>query len=75
MSVARPTEMTIRSLLLRELDKRGVKVTPEVPSRVEVDGVVLRVFGFDEDEVGRILDYLYPALANDIERLKALMKG
>ncbi|MEM2935928.1 MAG: hypothetical protein QW231_01980 [Candidatus Bathyarchaeia archaeon] len=30
MSVPRPTEMTIRSLLLRELDKRGVKVTPEV---------------------------------------------
>jgi len=67
--------MTIRSLLLRELDKRGVKVTPEVPSRVEVDGAVLRVLGFGEDEVGRIPDYLYPALANEIEQLKTLMKG
>jgi len=37
--------------------------------------VVLRVLGFDEDEVRRILDYLYPALANEIEQLKALMKG
>jgi len=36
---------------------------------------VPRVLGFGEDEVGRILDYLYPALANEIEQLKALMKG
>lgn len=39
------------------------------PARVEVDGAVLRVLGFGEDNVGRILDYLYPALANEIEQL------
>jgi len=30
MGVPKPTEMTVRSLLLRELEKRGVKITPEV---------------------------------------------
>jgi hypothetical protein len=30
MGVPEPTEMTVRSLLLRELEKRGVKVNPEV---------------------------------------------
>lgn len=30
MSGLRPTEMTIRRLLLKELEKRGVKVNPEI---------------------------------------------
>jgi len=30
MNVPKPTEMTVRSLLQKELEKRGVKVTPEI---------------------------------------------
>lgn len=30
MGLPKPTEMTVRRLLLKELEKRGVKVTPEV---------------------------------------------
>jgi hypothetical protein len=45
------------------------------PLRVEVDRAVLRVLGFGDDEINRILDYLYPALANEIEQLKTLMQG
>jgi len=33
------------------------------------------VFGFGGDEINRILGYLYPALANDIQQLKTLMQG
>ena len=36
---------------------------------------ILKVLGFGEDEIDRILDYLYPALANEIEKLKTLMAG
>jgi len=35
----------------------------------------IRVFGFGVDEVNRILDYLYPALANETQQLKTLMQG
>jgi len=45
------------------------------PSRVTIDQTVLRMLGFGDDEIDRILDYLYPALANEIERLKTLMQG
>ena len=43
--------------------------------RVEIDKAVLLVLGFGEDEINRILDYLYPALAKEIEQLKTLMQG
>jgi hypothetical protein len=36
---------------------------------------VLKVLGFSDDEINRILDYLYPALANEIQQLKTLMQG
>jgi hypothetical protein len=36
---------------------------------------VLGVLGFGVDEFDRILDYLYPALANEIQQLKTLMRG
>jgi len=36
---------------------------------------LLRVLGFGVDEINRILDYLYPALANEIQQLKTLMQG
>jgi hypothetical protein len=42
---------------------------------VEIDRTVLGVLGFSDDEINRILDYLYPALANEIEQLKTLMQG
>lgn len=45
------------------------------PLRRKIDTVFLSIFGFSDDEIGRILDYLYPALANEIEQLKTLMKG
>jgi len=45
------------------------------PLRVEIDRAVLRVLGFGVDEINRILDYLYPALANEIQQLKTLMQG
>jgi hypothetical protein len=45
------------------------------PLRVEIDKAVFRVLGFGDDEISRILDYLYPALANEIEQLKRLMEG
>jgi len=31
---------------------------------------VKTVLGFDVDEINRILDYLYPALANEIQQPK-----
>ncbi|MFQ5621572.1 MAG: hypothetical protein ACE5FT_07090, partial [Candidatus Nanoarchaeia archaeon] len=45
------------------------------PSRVAIDKTLLKVLGFSEDEIDRILDYLYPALAKEIELLKTLMAG
>ena len=45
------------------------------PARLTIDRAVLRVLGFGDDEINRILDYLYPALANEIQQLKTLMQG
>jgi len=45
------------------------------PARVEIDKLVLEVLGFEDSEIGNILDYLYPALTNEIEQLKTLMAG
>jgi len=45
------------------------------PLRVETDRTVLKLLGFNDDEIDRILDFLYPALANEIEQLKTLMAG
>jgi len=45
------------------------------PARLAIDKAVLTVLGFGDDEINRILDYLYPALANEIEQLKTLMQG
>jgi len=36
---------------------------------------MLGVLGFGVGEVNRLLDYLYPALANEIQQLKTLMQG
>jgi len=45
------------------------------PARVEIDKLMLNMLGFGDDEINCILDYLYPALANEIEQLKTLMQG
>ena len=45
------------------------------PARVSIDKSILRVLGFDNDEIDRILDFLYPALAKELEQLKTLMAG
>jgi len=45
------------------------------PMRVETDKIVLKVLGYSEDEANQLLDYLYPVLASEIERLKTLMEG
>ncbi|MEA2089236.1 MAG: N-6 DNA methylase, partial [Thermoproteota archaeon] len=42
------------------------------PHRVEIDKTILKVLGFGDDEINRLLNYLYPALANEIEQLKTL---
>lgn len=34
-----------------------------------------KVVGLSDDEINRILDYLYPALANEIQQPKTLMQG
>ena len=53
---------------LRQLEDR-------FSARVAIDKTVLEVLGFGVDEIDRILDYLYPALANEIQQLKTLMQG
>ena len=44
-------------------------------NRMKIDKAFLKIMGFTEKETKQILDFLYPALANEIEQLKALMKG
>lgn len=43
--------------------------------RVSIDEAFLKVLGFTQKETKDIVDYLYPALANEIEKLKTLMEG
>jgi len=45
------------------------------PARVAIDKIVLDVLGFGDVEINRIPDYLYPALAKEIQQLKTLMQG
>jgi hypothetical protein len=54
--------------LLKQLENR-------FPARVEIDKLMLGVLGFGGDEINRLLDYLYPVLANEIQQLKTLMQG
>jgi type I restriction-modification system DNA methylase subunit len=43
--------------------------------RKELDIILLRLMGYSDKEALQLLDYLYPALANEIEKLKTLMEG
>jgi len=45
------------------------------PPRVKMDTLLLQVMGYSSDEINSLLDYLYPAPANEIEKLKTLMEG
>jgi hypothetical protein len=44
-------------------------------ARVEIDKAILKTLGFNEQEVNKLLDYLYPALTKEIKQLKTLMEG
>ena len=43
--------------------------------RIDIDKTILEILGFKKEEIEEILNSLYPLLANEIEQLKALMKG
>lgn len=45
------------------------------PFRVKIDKTILKLLGFSDDEIRGWLDFLYPALANEIQQLKTLMEG
>lgn len=45
------------------------------PARELIDRVLLKMIGFSEGEIKETLDYLYSALANEIQKLKTLMAG
>jgi hypothetical protein len=43
--------------------------------RKELDTMFLQLMGYSSSEVDQLLNYLYPALAQEIEKLKTLMEG
>jgi hypothetical protein len=43
--------------------------------RKEIDIALLQVIGYSLDEANHLLDYLYPALADEIEKLTTLLQG
>lgn len=43
--------------------------------RMKIDKAILKILEFSENEIDDILDFLYSALTNKIEQLKALMKS
>jgi hypothetical protein len=43
--------------------------------RRELDTALLRIMSYSKKESNQLLEYLYPALANEIEKLKTLMEG
>lgn len=45
------------------------------PTRIKIDKAILQILGFNEKETDQILNHLYLALADEIERLKTLMEG
>jgi hypothetical protein len=44
-------------------------------SRREIDRTILEILGFGSSQIETICDFLYPALASEIEKLKTLMEG
>lgn len=45
------------------------------PARKKIDKAILKMLGFEEDEIEKLLGYLYPALHREILHLKELMAG
>jgi tRNA1(Val) A37 N6-methylase TrmN6 len=45
------------------------------PIRRKIDGVILKILGFDEKEVDSLLNELYTLLVDEIERLEIFMKA
>jgi hypothetical protein len=43
--------------------------------RKEIDNMLLQILSYSSKEADQLLDYLYPALAGEIEKLKTLMEG
>ena len=44
-------------------------------SRRKLDTILLQILGYSDKEISELLSYLYPALANEIVKLKTLMEG
>jgi hypothetical protein len=44
-------------------------------ARKEIDTMILKIIGFEENEIENMLGHLYPALYDEIEKLKSLMEG
>jgi len=44
-------------------------------ARKEIDRMLLQLMGYSLKEADQLLDYLYPALANEIEKLTTLLEG
>lgn len=53
------------------LDQLKMKFAP----RKELDTMFLHFIGYSSKEAYQLLDFLYPALANEIEKLKTMMEG
>ena len=53
------------------LDQLKTKFSP----RKEMDTALLQLLGYSSKEADQLLDYLYPALADEIEKLKTMMEG
>jgi type I restriction-modification system DNA methylase subunit len=69
--------------LLDLFEKIGMTESPsildqlknEFAPRKKLDIMLLRIMGYSENDADLLLDYLYPALAEEIEKLKTLMEG
>lgn len=53
------------------LDQLKTKFAP----RKELDTMFLQFMGYSGKEADQLLDFMYPALANEIEKLKTMMEG
>jgi hypothetical protein len=72
-----------RNLLLQLFEKLRNQEFPSIlqqlnkinPLRTEIDRVVLKILGFSDTQIQRLIDQLYSLLAEEIEKLKTLMEG
>jgi len=72
-----------RKIVLRTFDKVKDVEFPSFleqlehthPLRKKIDETILKILGFKEEDIKDLLDYLYPALAKEIQQLKTLMAG